>query len=69
MVDRAKRIPPLPAKYRIDANRLSGCVSVVWLAGELDAGRCRFHGDAESPVLGGLVIFLCDFFTGAPVAN
>ena len=69
VVDRARKIPPLPATDRIDANRVQGCVSVVWLAGEVRAGKCCFRGDAESPVVRGLVIFLCDFFTGAPVAE
>src|SRR5687767_15679504 len=67
VIDRSKKVPPLPSKDRIDANRVRGCVSVVWLAGELDAGRCYFRGDAESPVVRGLLIFLCDFFTGASV--
>lgn len=67
VIDRAKRMPPLEAKDRIDANRVRGCVSVVWLAGELAAGRCYFRADAESPVVRGLVIFLSDFFNGAPV--
>jgi cysteine desulfuration protein SufE len=67
VIDRAKKVPPLPSKERIDANRVRGCVSVVWLAGELDAGRCCFRGDAESPVVRGLLILLCDFFTGALV--
>jgi cysteine desulfuration protein SufE len=66
LVDRARRIPPLPAEDRIDANRVRGCVSVVWLAGELRGGRCYFRGDAESPVVRGLVVFLCDFFNAAP---
>ena len=69
VIDRAKRIPPLEAKDRVDANRVHGCVSVVWLAGECTAGRCYFRADAESPVVRGLVIFLCDFFNGAPVAE
>ena len=62
-------MPPLEAKDRVDANRVRGCVSVVWLAGECAAGRCFFRAEAESPVVRGLVIFLCDFFNGAPVAE
>ena len=69
VVDRARRIPSLPPTDRVDANRVQGCVSVVWLAGDVLAGKCRFRGDAESPVVRGLVIFLCDFFTGVPVAE
>lgn len=67
LVDRAKRIPPLPTLERIEANRVRGCVSVVWLVSELRGARCYFRGDAESPVVRGLVAFLCEFFNGAPV--
>ena len=69
IVDRVKRTPPLPAGDRIEANRVRGCVSVVWLVGELHEGRCYFRSDAESPVVRGLVAFLCDFFNGAPAGE
>lgn len=69
LVDRTRRVPPLPAEKRIDANRVRGCVSVVWLACELRGNRCYFRGDAESPLVRGLVIFLSNFFDGAPVAE
>jgi cysteine desulfuration protein SufE len=69
LVDRAKRTPALPAEDRIDANRVHGCVSVVWLIGETRNNRCYFRSDAESPIVRGLVAFLCDFFNGAPVAE
>lgn len=68
VVDRARRIPALPAGDRTDANRVRGCVSVVWIISELRDGRCFFRSDAESPVVRGLVAFLCDFFSGAPGA-
>jgi cysteine desulfuration protein SufE len=69
VVDRAKRVPPLPPEERTDANRVRGCVSVVWLAGELRAGRCFFRSDAESPLVRGLVVFVTEFFSGAPVGE
>lgn len=67
IVDRARRIPPLPPHDRTDANRVRGCVSVVWLTGEAREGRAYFRSDAESPVVRGLVACLCDFFSGAPL--
>jgi len=69
LVERAHKTPRLPAEKRIDANRVHGCVSVVWLVGDVQGGRCYYHGDAESPVVRGLVVFLCDFFSGAPIAE
>ena len=67
LVDQTKRIPPLPPEERVDANRVHGCVSVVWLIGDVRENRCTFRSDAESPIVRGLVGFLCEFFTGAPV--
>lgn len=64
VVDRARRMAPLPAAERLEANRVPGCVSVVWLVGELRDGCCRFRCHAESPVVHGLVALLCEFFTG-----
>ena len=66
VVDRAKKIPPLPPAERTDANRVHACVSVVWLIGEVRDGRCYFRSDAESPVVRGLVALLCEFFSGFP---
>ncbi len=66
IVDRAKRLPPLPAAERIDENRVRGCVSVVWLLGAVREGRCQFRSDADSPVVRGLLAVLCDFFSGFP---
>jgi cysteine desulfuration protein SufE len=66
VVDRAKRLPSLSAGERTDANRVRGCVSVVWLTGEVRDGRCVFRFDADSPVVRGLLALLCDFFSGSP---
>lgn len=69
LVDRAKKTPPLPAADRTEANRVQGCVSVVWLVAETRDGRCYFRSDASSPVVRGLMAFLCAFFSAAPVAE
>lgn len=69
LVDRARRLPPLSPEERSAANRVHGCVSVVWLVSTTRDGRCYFRSDAESPIVRGLVAFLCGFFNGAPVAE
>ncbi len=65
VVDRAKRLPPLPAADRSEQNRVTGCVSQVWVMGELRDGRCFFRCDADGPLVKGLVAF-CANFTVAP---
>ena len=69
VVDRAKRLPPLPDSECIDANRVRGCVSQVWLVGEVRDGVCHFRCDADGPLVKGLVAFLCEFFSGATPAE
>lgn len=68
LVDRARRVPPLPASDRTEANRVRGCVSVVWLVSEIRDGVCHFRADAESPVVRALVLLLSEFFSGATPA-
>jgi cysteine desulfuration protein SufE len=69
VIDRAKRIPPLPAAERTDAHRVRGCVSIVWLVGEVRDGRCVFRFDADSSIVRGLLALLCEFFSGFSPAD
>jgi cysteine desulfuration protein SufE len=69
LVDRARRGPRLAPEERTDANRVTGCVSVVWLAGTAGPGGCAFRAHADSPVVQALLALLCDFFSGAQAAD
>ncbi len=68
VVDRVRRVLPLPAADRIDAHRVPGCVSVVWLTGREEGGRWTFRADADSPVVRGLLLLLCEVYSGAETA-
>lgn len=65
IVDRARKIPPLPEAERTEVNRVKGCVSLAWVVGEVRTGRCFFRSDADSPLVRGLLKLLCDFYSGA----
>lgn len=69
IVDRARRVPPLPAAQRTPDHRVPGCISAVWLVAELTDGRCRFRADADSPLVRGLVLLVCDYFDGGTPAE
>jgi cysteine desulfuration protein SufE len=66
VVERARKMPPLPANARTDAHRVPGCVSRVWLHGEESEGLCRFRLDADSALVKGLAGLLCELYDGAP---
>jgi cysteine desulfuration protein SufE len=68
VVDRVRRVPPLSAAERIEAHRVPGCVSVVWLTGREEGGRWTFRADADSPVVRGLLLLLCEVYSGTETA-
>ena len=51
---------------KVDANRVQGCVSQVWLAGSVENGRCKFRMTADSPLVQGLAALLCELYDGEP---
>lgn len=69
VVDRAKSRPPLPASERTEDNRVKGCISAAWITGECRDGRCHFRGDADSPLVRGLVLLLADLYSDAAPAE
>ena len=66
LVDRARRLPPLPDEDRVPANLVQGCSSQVWLVGELAHGVCRFRMDADSTLVKGLAAVVCEVYQDAP---
>lgn len=69
VVDRARRLPPLPETERTEARRVHGCISQVWVVAELREGRCHFRCDADGPLVKGLVAFLCAYSEGTTPAE
>ncbi|HEY3900354.1 MAG TPA: SufE family protein [Chthoniobacter sp.] len=65
IVARGKKWPGVPEAERIDAHRVPGCTSRVWLIGRLEDGHCHFQMDADSPLVKGLVALLCELYDGA----
>ena len=69
VVDRAKSRPPLPEVERTETNRVKGCVSLAWITAEVYDGCCHFRCDADSPLVRGLLVLLCDLYSGATAAE
>lgn len=69
VVDRARKLAPLPETQRTDEYRVPGCVSQVWLVSELSDGRCHFHCDADGPLVKGLVALVCEFYSDTAPAD
>lgn len=70
IVDRTRKLPPFSACERTPENRVAGCQSAVWLIGERQPdGTLAIRSDADSPMVKGLVHFLCEAYSGATLAE
>lgn len=69
VVDKARRRPPLAETERTEANRVQGCVSLAWVVGDVRDNHCFFRSDADSPLVRGLLVLLCDFYSGVTPAD
>ena len=59
----------LPDDMKSDELIVPGCISRVWVKGELKDGMTHFCCAADSPMVAGLVALLCDLYSGATPAE
>lgn len=59
LIELGKAMPELGHADKIDANKIQGCVSKVWLTFNKDQhGRFTFKGDSDAVIVRGLVAVL-----------
>jgi len=65
VIDLGRELEPLTDAERIDANKVRGCASQVWLIPALGSdGRLRFRGDSDAHIVRGLIAILLRVFSG-----
>jgi cysteine desulfuration protein SufE len=65
LVDFAKKLPALPLEYQVNAYRVPGCISNVYVRGSVDdQGKLHYLGGSDSKVIGGYVAMLVKAFDG-----
>lgn len=58
LIDLGRKLEEFPESLRIDANKVNGCQSQVWLTAEGDAACLKFHAISDSAIVSGLVALL-----------
>jgi cysteine desulfuration protein SufE len=53
----------LPEELKTDDLIVPGCISRVWVHGELRNGLTHFRCAADSPMVAGLIALLCDLYS------
>lgn len=54
----AKRLPDFPETEKTPENKVSGCVSQVYIIADLIDGKVKYQGDSDSQLVKGLVALL-----------
>ena len=65
IIDEAKNVEPLEDKFKIDENKIRGCVSNLWVIGKvLEDGTMKYNHDAESYITKGTAKIILDIVNG-----
>ncbi|MFZ9752625.1 MAG: SufE family protein [Cyanobium sp.] len=65
----AKRLEPFPAELRCEAFKVRGCVSQVYVVGELRQGKLHWQGDSDAQITKGLLALLMEGLEGLTPAE
>ncbi|GAB3118264.1 SufE family protein [Novispirillum itersonii] len=68
IIDLGRKMPPLPDADKVQANKVEGCMSQVWLTHAVEAGaaepRLFFFADSDAHIVKGLLAVLLILFSG-----
>lgn len=62
----AKKLEPLPADLRQEVFKVKGCVSQVYVVGQLVDGKLHWRGDSDAQITKGLLALLIEGMEGLP---
>lgn len=64
VIEKGKAMDPLPDALKVEATRVRGCASQVWLHPDISDGTFRFDGDSDALIVRGLIAVLRALYNG-----
>lgn len=64
IMELGEALPPLRPEERNAANKVSGCVSQLWLVSEPDGDILSYRGESDAMIVRGLVAILVALYSG-----
>ena len=66
VIDMGKQLAPFTDALKVDANKVKGCVSQVWVVTQYDdaANVLSFQGDSDAHIVKGLVAVVLVIYSG-----
>jgi cysteine desulfuration protein SufE len=71
VLELGKKLEPFPEEHRIDANKVKGCQSQVWMVASQDAttGLMKIQADSDAFIVKGLIALLLRIYSNRPPAE
>lgn len=67
LLDLAKKLPDIPEEFKIEENKVRGCMSQVWMVTDVndhDPPQIEFIADSDSHIVRGLIAVLLIIYSG-----
>ncbi len=69
ILELGRELPALPEKYRVDTNKVQGCMSTVWMVvhpheNSQNGTAIEIVADSDSMIVKGLIVILLSIFRG-----
>ena len=61
LIELGEKLPPMPAEYKTENNKVKGCMSQVWVHPYKDVaelGRLHYYGDCDTSIIKGVLALL-----------
>jgi cysteine desulfuration protein SufE len=69
VIEQGKAMDPLDEALKVEATRVHGCASQVWLHPVIEGGTFRFDGDSDAMIVRGLIAVLRMLYNDLPVGE
>ncbi|MCP3659068.1 MAG: SufE family protein [Bacteroidetes bacterium] len=69
LIELGNNLSILNTEYKIDQNKIKGCLSNVWLICKKEDGYLFFEADSDTKIIKGLISLLIKIFSGQTSQN
>ena len=69
VIEQGKAMETLEGALKVDATKVDGCASQVWLHSKIEGGIFRFDGESDAMIVNGLIGILRLLYNDLPVTE
>ena len=69
IIEKGKSMPSLDDVLKVEATKVHGCASQVWMHSTVEQGIFYFEGDSDAIIVRGLISLLKSLYSGLPVSE